>query len=66
MDDPAFAACAEKVLVQELTPGTVVIQDNPATHETAEAPEAAKSNAQRRVPVPVPAAIQSGPEPVYG
>ncbi len=33
MDNPAFAAYVEKVLVPELAPGTVVILDNLATHK---------------------------------
>ncbi len=37
MDGPAFAAYVKKVLVPELTPGTVVILDNLATHKNAEA-----------------------------
>ena len=37
MDGPAFAAYIEKVLVPELTPGTVVILDNLATHRNKEA-----------------------------
>lgn len=35
MDGPAFAAYVEKVLVPELTRGTVVILNNPATHKNA-------------------------------
>ena len=38
MDGPAFTAYVEKVLVPELSPGTVVILDNLATHRNAEAP----------------------------
>lgn len=37
MDGPAFAAYVEKVLVPELSPGTVVILDNLATHKNAQA-----------------------------
>jgi transposase len=40
MDGPAFAAYVEKVLVPELSPGTVVILDNLATHKNAEAAKA--------------------------
>jgi transposase len=40
MDGAAFAAYVEKVLVPELTPGTVVILDNLATHKNAEAEKA--------------------------
>lgn len=40
MNGPAFAAYVQKVLVPELTPGTVVILDNLATHRNAEAAEA--------------------------
>lgn len=40
MDGPAFAAYVEKVLVPELSPGTVVILDNLATHKNAEAANA--------------------------
>jgi transposase len=40
MDGPAFAAYVEKVLVPELTPGTVIILDNLATHKNAEAAKA--------------------------
>ena len=42
MDGPAFAAYVEKVLVPELTPGTVVILDNLATHRNVEAAKAIK------------------------
>ena len=37
MDGPAFAAYVRKVLVQELSPGSVVILDNLATHRNTEA-----------------------------
>jgi transposase len=37
MDGPAFAAYVRKVLVQELTPGSVVILDNLATHRNTKA-----------------------------
>ncbi|MFG6592815.1 IS630 family transposase [Sulfitobacter sp. 1A12157] len=40
MDGPAFAAYVREVLVPELSPGTVVILDNLATHRNAEAAEA--------------------------
>ncbi len=40
MDGPAFAAYVERVLVPELTPGTVVILDNLATHRNADAARA--------------------------
>lgn len=40
MDGPAFATYVEKVLVPELTPGTVVILDNLATHKNADAAKA--------------------------
>lgn len=40
MDGPAFAAYVEKVLAPELTPGTVVILDNLATHKNADAAKA--------------------------
>ena len=36
----AFAASVEKVLVPELSPGTVVILDNLATHKNAQAAKA--------------------------
>jgi transposase len=42
MDGPAFAAYVRKVLVPELTPGTVVILDNLATHRNVEAAQAMK------------------------
>ncbi len=40
MDGPAFSAYVEKVLVPELTPGTVVILDNLATHRNTQAAKA--------------------------
>ncbi len=40
MDGAAFAAYVEKVLVPELSPGTVVILDNLATHKNVEAEKA--------------------------
>ena len=40
MDGAAFTAYVEKVLVPELSPGTVVILDNLATHKNAEAEKA--------------------------
>ena len=40
MDGTAFTAYVEKVLVPELSPGTVVILDNLATHKNAEAEKA--------------------------
>ena len=40
IDGAAFAACVEKVLVPELSPGTVVILDNLATHKNADAAKA--------------------------
>lgn len=40
MDGAAFAAYGEKVLVPELSPGTVVILDNLATHKNVEAEKA--------------------------
>ncbi len=40
MDGPAFAAYIREVLIPELTPGTVVILDNLATHRNLEATEA--------------------------
>ncbi len=40
MDGPAFAAYVEKVLVPELSPGSVAILDNLATHKNAEAANA--------------------------
>ena len=40
MDGVAFAVYVEKVLVPELSPGTVVILDNLATHKNAEAEKA--------------------------
>ncbi len=40
MDGPAFAAYVEKVLVPELSPGTVVILDNLATQKNADAAKA--------------------------
>ncbi|MCE8009905.1 transposase [Aestuariivita sp.] len=40
IDGPAFADYVEKVLVPELTPGTVVILDNLATHKNATAAKA--------------------------
>lgn len=43
MDGPAFAAYVEKVLVPELTPGTVVILDNLATHRNADAAKAMRN-----------------------
>ena len=36
----AFAACVEKVLVPDLSPGTVVILDNLATHRNVEVEQA--------------------------
>ncbi len=35
MDGKAFEAYVEQVLMAELEPGTVVIQDNLATHKTS-------------------------------
>ena len=43
MDGPAFKAYVEKVLVPELSPGTVVILDNLATHRNAEAAQAMRA-----------------------
>jgi transposase len=43
MDGAAFAAYVEKVLVPELSPGTVVILDNLATHKNVEAEKAMRS-----------------------
>ena len=43
MDGPAFTAYVEKVLVPELSPGTVVILDNLATHRNAEAAQAMRA-----------------------
>ena len=40
MDGPAVTASVEKVLAPELTPGTVVILDNLATHKNADAAKA--------------------------
>ena len=40
MDGAAFAAYVQKVLVPELSLGTVVILDNLATHKNAEAEKA--------------------------
>ena len=40
MDGAAFAAYVVKVLVPELSPGTVVILDNLATHKNAQAAKA--------------------------
>jgi len=40
MDGPAFAAYVKEVLVPELTPGTVVILDNLATHRNVKAAQA--------------------------
>ena len=40
MNGPAFAAYIREVLVPEIEPGTVVIQDNLATHKNKEAAEA--------------------------
>jgi transposase len=40
MDGPAFAAYVKKVLAPSLTPGTVVILDNLATHRNVEAARA--------------------------
>ena len=40
MDGSAFAAYVEKVLVAELTPGTVVILDNLTTHKNTPAAKA--------------------------
>ena len=40
MDGAAFAASIENVLVPELSPGTVVILDNLATHKNAQAAKA--------------------------
>lgn len=40
MDGPAFAPHVREVLVPELSPGTVVILDNLATHWNVEAAEA--------------------------
>lgn len=44
MDGPAFAAYVREVLVPELTPGTVVILDNLATHRNREAAEALREH----------------------
>ena len=43
MDGAAFTAYVEKVLVPELSPGTVVILDNLATHKNAEAARALRN-----------------------
>jgi len=40
MDGPAFAAYVGRVLIPELTPGTVATLDNPATHKNAAAARA--------------------------
>ncbi|MBQ2260523.1 MAG: transposase [Loktanella sp.] len=40
IDGAAFAAYVEKVLVPKLSPGTVVILDNLATHKNAQAAKA--------------------------
>lgn len=43
MDGPAFATYIRDVLAPELTPGTVVILDNLATHRNVEAAEAIRA-----------------------
>lgn len=44
MDGPAFAAYVREVLIPEITPGTVVILDNLATHRNREAAAALKAH----------------------
>lgn len=44
MDGPAFAAYIREVLVPEITPGTVVILDNLATHRNKEAAQAMRGH----------------------
>jgi hypothetical protein len=44
MDGPAFAAYIREVLVPEITPGTVVILDNLATHRNKEAAQALRDH----------------------
>ncbi len=43
MNGPAFAPYVRNVLAPELTPGTVVILDNLATHRNVEAAEAIRA-----------------------
>ena len=44
MDGPAFATYIREVLVPEITPGTVVILDNLATHRNKEAAQALRDH----------------------
>lgn len=44
MDGPAFATYIREVLVPEITPGTVVILDNLATHRKKEAAQALRDH----------------------
>mmetsp|Transcript_29641 Transcript_29641/g.58628 ORF Transcript_29641/g.58628 Transcript_29641/m.58628 type:complete len:194 (+) Transcript_29641:170-751(+) len=44
MDRPAFAAYLRKALVPDITPGTVVILDNLATHRNKEATQALRDH----------------------
>ena len=44
MDGPAFAAYIREVLVPEITPGTVVILDNLATHRNKQAAQSLRDH----------------------
>ena len=50
MDRDAFDSCIEKVLIPELDPGSVVILDNLATHNSDKALEISKPNGARNTP----------------
>ena len=52
MDGPAFAACIREVPVPEVTPGTVVILDNLATHRNREAAQALRDHGCRFLCLP--------------
>ena len=52
MDGPAFAAYIREVLVQEIAPGTVVILDNLATHQSKEVAQALRDHGCRFLYLP--------------
>ena len=52
MDGPAFADCIREVPVPEITPGTVVILDNLATHRNREAAQALRDHGCRFLYLP--------------
>ena len=56
LDRDAFDSCIEKVLIPELEPGSVVILDNLATHNSDTATRVLQGP---WVPLPVPACLQS-------